>query len=745
MAMSSDAQRARQARYRERNRAGLASKARTSRAVSKQFVAIDSEGVSFGALATMPDGAQAQCQRTVFWGASTAEGDPVWLDGAPYCGTVDIIEFLLSLPERFGPSIFVWFGSSYDATQIFADLPYQKAWELQFQKPFGEPHEKRRAGRYVFWKDYALSYIKQKCLTICQLKDPENPRDAKGTLRFARRISIFDTFGFFQTSFLKAARSIPGSMSAQDEEIIKAGKMQRGDFALNNRTEMQHYTAAELRVLARMMEALRTTLEGMDLRLSRWQGAGSIASALLTQRGAKAHYASITSADIRIEQEWAHHAFFGGRIECLKQGTHDGVLWSYDVRSAYPFHMSLLPSMANGSFEFRQDVTTNDVRAANVLSMFQVEFRCEVSADPGLLNRYGGKPGPCFYPLPYRDTGGRILFPPHVRGIYMAEEVCACLDWILAHRQTHPALQISFSVEAGLIFRTGCNELPFAWIPEMYDERRAIIERAGVTGIYDLTEKTIKLGINSVYGKTAQSVGNSDTPPSTACPWYAAAITAGTRAQLCRAALTVGGDAIVAFQTDGIISKRRIAVAEGVTLGAWECEELRGRSVFVQPGIYALPKKAKHRGIKPDLLGTDDFTSWLTSNVVEAWARGDTSATYPYRQYLTLGASVASEGRFKHAGWWVDGTRELKFNNLGHKRAAPVLPSQRRARARQLIDTVPKPAFYHVGAAPVPLPLSEPHRPDWIDTGYALESETATLNEEIACTNGGMSWVFGTQ
>jgi hypothetical protein len=59
---------------------------------------------------------------------------------------------------------------------------------------------------------------------------------------------------------------------------------------------------------------------------------------------------------------------------------------------------------------------------------------------------------------------------------------------------------------------------------------------------YDVREKVLKLGLNSIYGKTAQSKGMRVTrgsdgvtramPPRLSNMFYAAAVTAGTRAML---------------------------------------------------------------------------------------------------------------------------------------------------------------------------------------------------------------------
>lgn len=724
------------------------------RSKPKPFVAIDSEGVSYGDKITLDNGDVGQKQRTVFWGAGNEESGTSFLDPAdpltsPFLTGEEIIDWLLDLPTEFGPAIFVWFGSSYDATQIFCDLPYAKAWELQRGEPYDKPgvgdnssDYVRRSGRYVLHGRFAYSYIKQKCLKIGELYDRDRPRDPRsGSLRFRRQITIYDVFGFFQSSFLKAAGSIPGAMTAKERATIEEGKKDRSAFTFEKIPQMQRYTVAELLVLARMMERLRESLNVYDLKLSRWQGAGSIAASLFKKHGSKEHFRELQSHDLPVEQEWAHRAFFGGRIECLKQGRTDGKLYAYDIRSAYPFHMSLLPSLRGGKFVRVAQCDRRLLERASPLSMFRMrlDVECDDGKTPGSLNRVFGSAGPHFYPLPYRDEGGRITYPPRVHGIYMQAEAAAAFAWLDKIEADYEKRGLSFpgkiEICEALLFEPASDEKPFAWLREMYAERRAIVAEAAKTGQYNLVEKVIKLGINSVYGKTAQSVGSVGSPPSTACPWVAAAITAGTRAQLLRAALTGNANSIVAFQTDGIVATKRLSLETGSELGRWEEKNMGGRgaqpSIFVQPGVYSYEETAKHRGIKMDLLGADKFETWLEANAVLAWRDGIETVEYPYRYYVTLGSAVASPERWKLAGYWVDGKRELQLNNLGHKRAAPWRDADRRARADRLVDTVPKPALYHRGGD-ANLPLSEIYRPDWLDAEFAENSELERLNEEIA-------------
>lgn len=738
-----------EARVKSAKQSLINSRKRAARKV-RPFVAIDSEGVSFGEPIVLENGDTAKKQRTVFWGAGN-DGAQVWLDGAPYCSSVAIIEFLLSLPEKFGDAIFVWFGSSYDATQIFADLPYDKAWELQHGKPYplsrdfpelkgSDDATPARMGRYVFWKDYALSYIKQKCLVVGRLADPDNARGSRGQLKFSAKITIFDVFGFFQSSFLKAADGIPGAYLPGERETVVSGKSSRSDFALGDLAAMKTYTTLELKILARMMEQLRLTLGDLDIELERWQGAGSIAGALFKQHKTRAHMWPVKAAELEAAQVWAHRAFFGGRIELLKQGFTDKPLQSYDVRSAYPFHMSMLPSMAGGRWECVENPSWTDLRDASALSMFEVDF--EFLVDDGLaLNKIYGQDAPEFYPFPYREENGSIVFPPRVRGIYMAEEVRAAFDWMnwfrkhfLTRARNPFAMPCRLELKRAMLFRVADTpELAFPWIPEMYEERRLILAKNARTGDYDMTEKVLKLGYNSGYGKTAQSVGNAGKAPGSACPWFAAAITAGTRAQLLRGALTAPRGAMVAFMTDGIVATKKLKLPLGDGLGQWEHEECDG-GLFVQPGVYSLGKKARHRGIKKDLVGAGDMKTWLSENARKGWTNGDEAVDYPYRYYCTLGGAVASEERFDLCGFWVDGRRSLALDNLGRKRAPTIDPAQKVARAVRLIDTKPKPAYFHQRIDE--FPLSAMYKPDWLDAAFAAENELENLNEEIDLARG---------
>ena len=130
-------------------------------------------------------------------------------------------------------------------------------------------------------------------MTLYRLRNPDKPfkyitkKNGKRTkiLDWIERIEIFDTFGFFQSSLVRAIEDMPGAVTPEELGIIKAGKKERGNFKGEDIEGIKTYTAHELKALVNMMnivrEALRNAIPDKPIELKRWQGAGSIAEALM--------------------------------------------------------------------------------------------------------------------------------------------------------------------------------------------------------------------------------------------------------------------------------------------------------------------------------------------------------------------------------------------------------------------------------------------------------------------------------
>jgi len=265
----------------------------------------------------------------------------------------------------------------------------------------------------------------------------------------------------------------------------------------------------------------------------------------------------------------------------------------------------------------------------------------------------------------------------------------------LCNRLIHPEGP-EIKVTEAMFFVPATDEKPFAFVQELFDLRASIIAEDK----YDVRAVILKLALNSIYGKLAQSVGRKGRPPTFASPWMAAAITAGIRRKLIEAALTAP-DSIVCFATDGIVSTTPldVFVAPSKTLGQWEYEEAKCGGVFVQSGVYALMKKRSRdeyqaaindpgstgeyekvvsealereqvlgeatkmqrtrekidegvkiasRGFSPQNIGVSEKISWtqamrkvLLEDIPACWKKGKPAYVFERQQYITVGASLA--------------------------------------------------------------------------------------------------------
>jgi hypothetical protein len=693
-------------------------RARAKRAAHKKaaferspFVGIDSEGHSFGPRIER-DGRTFQAHKTFLWGAGDKDGNTTWLSPGRSCKSEEICDFLLTLPKLFGPSIFVSFAFSYDATQILSFLPYEKAYELQRGKPFGDDKARKNNNRIVFYKNYGFQYLPGKKFTLYKfdpLRGPYKDTSRGPKLNYISKILIYDVFGFFQSSFIKAALSMPGAVTPDELTLIERGKKGRETFDLSDIEFIKSYTTAELTVLSRMMTLLRHAMDGQRINLRNWFGAGSIAQALLKRENVKQHFPEIRAKDLSIEQERAHYAYFGGRIELCKQGFTSNTLYGYDIASAYPHVCTQLPSMAGGTWQTIKSPSRDDIERSSLVSIVHIQTR--------------DFPDAPFYPLPYRMPTGAILFPRSVHGFYMRDEALAALDWAAKYDCSH-----KIELKELNRFIPVSDVYPFSFLADLFKFRKSLPKG-------DITQLVIKLGINSCYGKLAQGVssGAAGKVPGFANPFYAAAITAGTRARLLVAALDKP-DAIVMLATDGILATKKLGFhpPKASTLGAWEYGENSG-GIFVQSGVYALQTEkgwqSKTRGFRPSNID-GSMAEFLTQKIPQAWAERRNEYRFPYVQYMTLGASVASRDLWEFCGQWASGTRDLDLEGCGVKRQK--IAVDRPGRAKRLVASVPSNFNFLLVDEAGDMLLSAPFSPDWLDPEYAELTRDADEQETIA-------------
>lgn len=669
-----------------------------------RFVAVDGEGFADGdAVAVKIGPKQKNIEgRDHFYGLlMDSDGESLSVKNGRL-STKKCLDFLLSINQRDKNAIPVIFGGSYDACHMLAfGLDRDEVQTLL--KSDNIPGERRYLDKSLSENgtdnDYRLEYRPRKSLTIWRFASGADKYIARhkrdGTkvwkLNYEARVVLWDVWGFFQGSFIRAMENwIPDD---PDWHFIRDMKGSRSQFRRDEIDMIRRYTAAELRCLVAMMERVRDSIRKLDLKITRWDGAGAIAGAFFKKHDVKTHMGE-TPEDVF---HAARTAYSGGHIEATVIGHHTGKIFHADINSAYPHQFRRLPGLAYGRWHHGECG-----EPPGGFTLVRLEFHFE--------------PGRPFYPLFWRAGNGSILYPERGSGWYWYDE------YAVAREFADRFGAFVFRVAEWHHFEPAGNQRPFAWIEEAYQVRRDVIMTSRRTGIRDDSHMMIRLGLNSCYGKTAQQVGarhvdGAVQPPSYFQLEWAGAVTAGCRAQLMSAALQAP-DAVISFATDAIFATEPLDLPADPAkrLGEWEVHQHSGMTI-VMPGVYWLHEdggKLTHfsRGFDKETMSDCQF-------VHDAWKRRETFLKVKQHRMVSPGAAMMSESMWKLRGLFVTTERELKINGQNSKRH-PVAMTQVRPW-RELCRTQPRDHTEDYGqdldslmSAPYPVKwLDQPREDEW--------------------------------
>lgn len=612
------------------------------RAATRLIIATDGEGKNYrpDGFAHPDDAVQANGWHSyTLLAAASDERAPdgrirgKWVDG-PLCSrepgpdrarnlglsTADCLEFLLSLPAD---ALVTSFYFSYDVVKILADLPLDNLREiasghrqedyrervLDISRRFNLPIEVVRtagtsgiiAPESTVWGNYWIQYMPRKKLTITDLAAGRSWVNQFGKRRpkWNRQIIVWDVFGFFQKAFVKALKDAPGICPPDIVKRIVDMKDQRGDFANLSDDKIREYCLEECEYLVKLVRDMLTHIERLGLKLNGYDGSGALARAWM--KAAKIpDYKSETNLPFDIQLS----AYFGGRFEVSELG-YIGKTYSYDINSAYPAIIKSLPCLKHGTF--RQLVP---------------DANGHVEYEPGKFGVYltGSKTEGRFAPFPFRIDDVKRLSKPGLiapKSVYYAH---GGKRWIW--QDEIRIARKHFGKDAiplydGWVWESECDHKPFDQsrldtngrqlfsVQFLYDERKVL------KAAHDGAEKVLKLLINSIYGKTAQSIGGEFgpdgiwKPPAYQSFIWAGLITSGTRAMILDAVMQSD---TVSIATDGILSRTPLAKVHGAPedilpvsnrLGDWEADEVTETYLF-QSGVYTMlaSKCDKHRDIE---------------------------------------------------------------------------------------------------------------------------------------------------
>lgn len=392
--------------------------------------------------------------------------------------------------QQAQPGIQIAFGSSYDVNMILADLDPEEVAALYLETDWTVEIDEQ---------EWRLQWIPGKLFNV---------RAPDGT--WSR---TFDTFGFFQCSFVGALER----WGLEVPEYLREMKERRGSFGGGHEWELKAYSELECRLHAELMDKVRGGLRAHDLKPRTWHGSGAIASAALSRAKVK-EYLGRERRSPAVE-EAILRAYFGGRTELFRQGEQASAA-QYDINSAYAAALRLLPDgrgawrLSKGGWELEGKFSP--------WGLWRVSWDLQDEAE-------------ILTPFPFRKGRG-IFYPVRGEGWYHAPELRAALR-IYGEK---------IRVHTGYVFEPQTAARPFAFVEELY----ALRQELAADG--DPAATALKFGLASVWGKLSQATARDGKVPTYQDYFWSGACTALVRAWMLELAAH-HRERLIQVSTDGLL------------------------------------------------------------------------------------------------------------------------------------------------------------------------------------------------
>lgn len=533
-------------------------------------------------------------------------GDRKLYTGKPL-STMECIEFLASLPTD---RIHVGYYFDYDVTMILRDLPQERIAKLLDR----DSRDIKGSGWPLMMDvdNYRIDWLPRKEFRVRHMAAKKS-------------VIINDVGTFFQASFLSSLERWQIG-TPEELEMIRVGKLKRAGF-VELEEETDAYNELEIRLLEELMTKFRGVLDDIDVRPMKWQGPGNIAASLLKRHDTVRNRDSAVLADHPDFVFAAQASYYGGWFEVNRVGQVPGPVYQYDINSAYPHAMLSLPCLVHSTI---RKVTRRPKTGELYLAHIQFSHK-----GPRLWGSF-----------PFRNKNGNISHPMRGAGWYWSHEIENAL----------PGTMIRTNLVYVVEKRCSCK--PFEWVSELYDKRLEVGK--------DAKGLALKLGLNSLYGKLAQSIGR----PQYSNPVWASLITSITRGMLLSAMREAGDDCIM-VATDALYSLKPLSLPTGTALGEWSCE-VAPDIFIIQPGLYAVGGKLntmKTRGVsKPLIIAHFDKFRAMLPELMKCKTASDGVALggvrIPVTQFMGLTLANARRNYEDSVGQWLpvaDGGREIRF------------------------------------------------------------------------------------
>lgn len=471
---------------------------------------------------------------------------------------------------------------------------------------------------------------------------------------------ICDVFPFFQKSFMSVIADIPGIPDDVREELQR-GKDNRATAVLSE--TMKYYNQLENETLANhVMPRLDEGFRQMEVRLNKdqWYGPGQAAQKWLAgtknkRRASRRIDVYPTLPDDLLQA--IPYSYMAGWWDIFAHGHIPGGSHIYDINSAYPKIISELPCMGrylpDGTFEPHGKWVLHQRGTKPVDIKEMIWYTGQFVLVNGIVHGTD----PYIGAMMRRDKNGHLSRPHVVTGWFW-------LDEIMSSRYAGLIDQGKFT--DWWVYEPTCEcPSPLREVTDLY-RLRCEVGKDNPLGM------AVRLVLNSLYGKTAQTIGES---PKYQNLIYASLITSGCRSQILNAigSHPHGSKDILMVATDAFASKHEhTGLRISNELGDWS-HKTKHNLTLAKPGFYwdddsreALAHgrtlKSKQRGISAEVFrkGLPMFDQQF-----DGWRGPNEDGTGWPKVTLELGFSMMTakqalrQNHWDHAGKVVNGRIEI--------------------------------------------------------------------------------------
>lgn len=438
-----------------------------------------------------------------------------------------------------GMWVFCW-NLGYDATCILKRLPKQVLNSYKYNRKLKFRH-----------LGYEISYIPNKQLTF-----------RKGN----HSVSLYDIAQYYDKKKLVKAFQ-ENSDEKLSEEYLKTKEL-RETFTLSHylrhKKRIREYCKMDCILTKRLAEKwIRTFSDACDFYPRNWVSSGYLAEKVLINNGIFVPKFNEIPYSV---QELAWSSFYGGRFELIKRGFM-GYCCLYDINSAYPYALTHLPDLTNGKW-----ITSNTIHPKAKVGFFHIIADIDDTVK--------------ICPFPFRNKNKTMIYPS---GKF--ETFVTLYELLTVQGDSRIKYKILESHQ--FIPNKNCS-CPFKLFVEGMYEKRLQLKKEN-----NPQQQALKLILNSMYGKTAQTTNNRFG--NLFNPVIASFITGFARAQLYSFVRDNNlENYVVAFATDSIAVQKKIPDLNSEKLGEMKLDKEANDVYYLSNGYYRFNGIWKNRGIGND-------------------------------------------------------------------------------------------------------------------------------------------------